>query len=285
MKMILLRGLPASGKSSKAKEIVDCGGNFVRINRDLLREMLHFNRWTRYNEQTTINIAEVMVRNLIITGHNVVIDDTNLGVKHVDKWKNMAKMLDAKFEVIDMDVHYTECIKRDEKRENPVGEHVIRAMALQYKMLDIHGPIVVCDMDGTLADCKHRTHFVTGETKDWAAFFEGIPDDKPRTEVFDILKEYYDKGADIVIVSARPERYRGMTKRWLEKHIGNMRIKALIMRGDHDKRPDTEVKESIYNTYLKQYDIEAVIDDRPSVVRMWRALGLKVVDVGDGIEF
>ena len=32
-------------------------------------------------------------------------------------------------------------------------------------------------------------------------------------------------------------------------------------------------------------NIFMVFDDRPSVIRMWRENGVKVVDVGDGVEF
>jgi len=31
--------------------------------------------------------------------------------------------------------------------------------------------IYIFDIDGTLADVSHRLHYITGETKDWDAFF------------------------------------------------------------------------------------------------------------------
>ena len=58
------------------------------------------------------------------------------------------------------------------------------------------------------------------------------------------------------------------------------------MRRGTDKRPDTEVKKQILDTYFPDKSvIHTVIDDRPSVIRMWREQGLKVIDVGEGIEF
>ena len=40
-KMVIMQGLPASGKSTRAEEIERSMGNAVRINKDLLRTMLH----------------------------------------------------------------------------------------------------------------------------------------------------------------------------------------------------------------------------------------------------
>lgn len=57
------------------------------------------------------------------------------------------------------------------------------------------------------------------------------------------------------------------------------------MRDAGDKREDTIVKSEIYDKYLKDLNIINIYDDRPSVIRMWRAKGLNVVDVGQGIEF
>lgn len=57
------------------------------------------------------------------------------------------------------------------------------------------------------------------------------------------------------------------------------------MRRAKDSRPDTEVKQDILDQYFKKELIDVVIDDRPSVIRMWRSNGLEVLDVGKGEEF
>lgn len=55
-KLTIMRGLPASGKSTKAKELLSVG-NTVRINKDLLRTMLHFDTFTGRNEGMTRDAA------------------------------------------------------------------------------------------------------------------------------------------------------------------------------------------------------------------------------------
>ena len=59
------------------------------------------------------------------------------------------------------------------------------------------------------------------------------------------------------------------------------------MRKDGDYRKDTIVKGEMYDQMLADgYEPTMVFDDRPSVLRMWREIdGLKVIDVGDGLEF
>lgn len=61
--MYIMQGLPGSGKSTKAEEIVehDGKGNTVRLNRDLLRTMLHFDKWSGRNEGITKDVRRATV--------------------------------------------------------------------------------------------------------------------------------------------------------------------------------------------------------------------------------
>lgn len=281
-----MRGLPASGKSTKAAEIIQVGKT-VRINKDLLRTMLHFDKFTGKNEGLTREAARALASHFLSTGVNVVIDDTNLNDGTVQSWKDLAKDHGAKIEYVDcLDVSVAECIERDATREKKVGKHVIQRMALQHLGYLKGEPVVICDLDGTLCDIEHRLHFARSEPKDWKAFFAGIPDDKVRVDVFDKLLALEGQGNKIILVSARPDNYRGPTEAWLEKTFkGYDLATALIMRTAGDKRPDTDVKNEIYEKYLKHLNIVKVFDDRPSVIRMWREKGLEVEDVGQGIEF
>lgn len=47
------------------------------------------------------------------------------------------------------------------------------------------------------------------------------------------------------------------------------------MRGDRDDRPDVEVKREIHEFLSRRYDIVAAIDDNPSIVSLWRSLGIE----------
>jgi len=287
-KLLILKGLPASGKSTRARELVETGGNWVRVNRDLIRTILHFDKWTPRNEEATVNAELAMALEMLANKKNVVVDDTNLGQSHVDMWKNLAaKIPDAHVQIENMKTGMWACIERDEKREKKVGQHVIVRMALEYGLFKPDRPFVLCDIDGTIADISHRLHYVKDGNKDWKNFFAEIGEDSLRVETLNKLEEYYWQGFEIIFVTARPEDYRRQTEEWLKQNVyPEIEWLTVIMRRSGDSRDDAIVKREMYEKYFKdKYEIEAVFDDRPKVIRMWREQGLKVIDVGSGIEF
>lgn len=270
-------------------------GNTVRINKDLLRTMLHFDKFTGKNEGLTREAARALARHFLTRGENggmnVIIDDTNLNPGTVQGWKDLAKEIGAKIEYADVDTDVATCLERDRKREKQVGEHVIMGMALASgRYPKPEKGFVLCDLDGTLCDISHRLPFVKvpeGQAKDWKSFFAAIPNDTVRTEVLDQVLALEEQGYEVIFMSARPDTYREQTEAWLEKALNGYKLhKTLIMRRSDDQRPDSEVKLGMYESYFKdKYPIHTVFDDRPVVIRMWREQGLNVIDVGPGIEF
>lgn len=285
-KLVMMKGLPGSGKSTEAQKIVE-QGEWVRVNRDLLRTMLHYDKWNPRNEGKTVDAEKALVRHYLTHDISVVVDDTNLSDYHRKLWSGIAHECDAKFEVKEIDTDVDTCIERDKDRQSSVGKDVIVQNALRYGMYPKpQKGFVLCDLDGTIADCSHRLHHVKNvEKKDWNAFFCGIPQDTLRTDVMDQVRVYKENGHEIIFVTARPEDYKEATLEWMHHHVP-VGGTTLIMRRSGDRRDDTEVKKEMYETYFKdKYPIEMIFDDRPSVIRMWREQGLDVTDVGAGIEF
>lgn len=290
-KIIILKGLPASGKSTKAKELIESYGNCVRINKDLLRTMLHFDKFNFKNEELTQEASKVLAKTYLNEGVNVIIDDTNLNPKVVQSWVDLAKETKSKIEYHDIKTPYLECISRDTQRmdrgERGVGEAVITRMALQYdrhkEVIHPYDKVIICDIDGTVADLSHRLHHVKKEKPDWLSFFAEMSQDTPKSEVLSqVARHSRQEEAMVIFVSARPENYRKETEDWITKHFSKSKI---IMRPANDTREDQIVKEEIYNKYLKNLNIIAVYDDRPRVIRMWESKGLHVIDCGTGEEF
>ena len=127
-KLIILQGLPASGKSTKAKELFVNGRN-VRVNRDLIREMLHFGEYSKETEVKVTGAETQIARYFIDEGFDVIVDDTNLKSKAIKMWQDLASWLPCELEFLKMDTSLEECIRRDAKREKPIGEERIREMA------------------------------------------------------------------------------------------------------------------------------------------------------------
>jgi hypothetical protein len=55
--------------------------------------------------------------------------------------------------------------------------------------------IVICDLDGTLADCEHRRHWLDKEQhgelsldERWRNFFADCPQDKPRWPLIQVVQ-------------------------------------------------------------------------------------------------
>lgn len=286
-KIILMKGLPASGKSTRAKSIMDEGDNYIRINKDLLRKMLHFDKFNGRNEGFTQEASFALAQLFLNLGQNIIVDDTNLNPKTEARWRLFAETANTKIEIVELDTDVNTCIERDCGRDGEVGKSVIVKMALQYKDYLKGEKVVICDLDGTLADCSHRLRYARGPEKDWSKFFAGIEDDSLREDVAQqVLDTLTKNNAKLIFVSARPETYEDDTMRWLfYKGFPEGSYSALIMRNSNDKRDDTEVKSDIYDKYLKNLDIVSIFDDRPKVIRMWREKGLDVVDVGNGIDF
>jgi hypothetical protein len=144
-------------------------------------------------------------------------------------------------------------------------------------------PYIICDLDGTLSDIRHREHRVRGKRKNWKRFFEGIPEDAISEVVSDIVRHYRHTHA-IVFVSGRPESTREATLKWLERCIPEVREYELHMRPDGDFRADNLIKSEIYEKELlgRLGAPFFVLDDRDQVVRMWREHGLICLQVAEG---
>ena len=88
--------------------------------------------------------------------------------------------------------------------------------------------------------------------------------------------------------SGRDSICRKNTIKWLKQYVFFIDVdKHLFMREENDMRKDTIIKEELFfNHIANMYYVEAVFDDRPSVCRMWRDLGLKTYQLGDPhVEF
>lgn len=287
-KLLMLKGLPASGKSTRARELVD-SGNYTRVNRDDLRAMMHNGKWTPLNEDIVVDAEQKVAAFALLGGRNVVVDDTNLNPRNEKMWRELADAVGATFEVEEIKTPFEECVRRDALRnEKRVGRDVIVGMALQWNLFPHPDKgIVLCDLDGTLCDLSHRLKYAKdGPDKSWAKFFEGIPGDKLRGDTLKILTDARSRGHKVFFVSARPDTYRDVTIEWLTKHLPvDFVYEGLIMRRGNDKREDSIVKQQMYDTYFKHYPVEFVVDDRPRVINMWRENGLHVIDVGPGVDF
>lgn len=129
-KLIILKGLPASGKTTFAKKwVTQSPKTRIRVNRDDIRRMFG-PYWVPSRENLVTRIEEQCIFQAFIHGRDVVLDATNL------RNKNWSNVIGAEFELeindSFLEVPIEECIRRDSLREEKVGEEVITRMYNKY---------------------------------------------------------------------------------------------------------------------------------------------------------
>lgn len=277
----MYRGLPASGKSTHAREFVlsQPNGSWKIVNKDSLRAMLDAGRWSKKNEEFVIDARNWLVMRQLENGLNVIVDDTNFNPAHEQKLRMIAEDFKADFEIKDFECDVYECIERDAKRLNGVGKDVIWDMWKKFVIPKVVWPenrntlpdAVICDLDGTLAaDISHRSPYDASTCEQ----------DKPNLMLASMLQS---TGMQILFVSGREDKYRPQTTRWLDTLFNGTITYSLWMRPDGDNRKDWLIKyEILRDVIVPSYNPRIIFDDRDQVVAMWRAQGLRVFQVADG---
>ena len=273
-KLLILKGLPASGKSTYAKELVAKG--WKRVNKDDLRLLIDGGKWSRENEMDIKKSEEALVDYfLTVSKDNVVIDDTNFGYESF--WTNFASQRNCESEIKFFDVPVMECVARDAKRgDKSVGAKVIFRMYNQYLLPKPpeYNPELpdayIFDIDGTLAKMAGRSPYD----------YTKVSEDKVNTPIAELFKKL-NFNHSILVVSGRESTCLAETSQWLLDN--DLHYKELLMRSAGDHRDDRIVKQEIYEKYIKgKYNVLAVFDDRDRVVEMWRSLGLTCLQVDYG---
>lgn len=295
----LTTGLPASGKSTWAKEQIKGRDDIVRVNLDDIREMLGFTYENPSKEIAKVvwEVQDKAILAAVKLGKDVIVDNTHL-LKTIPN--RIKKLFDGEidFRVKDFThVHIEECIVRDSLRDRSVGEKVIRDLARQlkkpwrltaefmndyeYRVIpddpdakDIMGfdrePIVVFDIDGTLAR-HHRSPYDYSKLHTDTVFYH----------VKHLNRLYYRHGYTVFIVSGRPDSYRAETEHWLTAN--GIKYHELYMRRASDTRNDADVKHEIFDIFIRpNHVVQAWFDDRDRVVRRMRKLGINVFQVAEG---
>lgn len=296
--VIVTQGLPASGKSTWAKQLqAREPGRWKRINRDDLREMLDDSAYSKSNETFVKETMFDMLRSALKSGYDVILDNTQLHRQVLKRINVVCESVgDVKVIVKAFNVPVEECIRRNEARGGKVPNEAIYRMARSSgiakgkklkdseRYYEPHGtgvPVIqdkgkdksiVCDLDGTLADISWRNPYDASR----------CDEDGLNEHVAELVKAMHAAGRRIIFVSGRVDTYKPQTVKFIEKHLPGLPY-DLHMRQAGDMRKDTVIKREIFHKLIEPDSyVEFVVDDRPCVVRMWRYdLGIPVMQVND----
>lgn len=293
----MMRGLPASGKSTYSRKLIDDNpGIWKRISKDDLRNMMDNSKWSKSNEKFVKEVRDLIVRDALRNGYNVIVDDTNLDESHFNRMDEIAGEFDiwshvtgetkvdrkVEVEIKDFtDVPVEECIRRDKLRAASVGEKVIRDFYNRYLKKEPVAPVwvstlptaIVVDIDGTMAIKGDRniydyTKVKLDKVNDSVKFvFNGVIKSSPYLKV--------------IFCSGREDSCRQETLDWFQDN--DIKCDYLFMRKTGDHRKDAIVKKEIYDAEIKdKFNVMLVLDDRTQVVELWRSLGLPCFQVANG---
>ena len=290
--VLALRGLPASGKSTYALQFVKENPNYVRINRDTIRDMIGHS-FSKNIEKVVKSFRNVMISDALLRGYNVIIDDTNLSernIRYMEQLSNTYKcdlIIDDRFMKIDLQT----LLERNKNREKKVPEQVIIDMfnkfvseeTYEYKNVkpvfkydDNKKNAIICDIDGTLALHWNRSPFE----------FNRVDEDVINVPVIELINRMNYDDVEFLVVSGREgtKECRHKTMTWLIEHLpDHIKTFKLFMRKEGDFRKDYIIKTELYEENIKDdYNVLFVLDDRNQTVENWRTLGLPCFQVNYG---
>lgn len=139
---------------------------------------------------------------------------------------------------------------------------------------------ILVDLDGTLADIRHRLPLIQRDVPDWDAFYAACFNDKPKQWCVELIFAMIAAGFNVKIVSARSKTVEATTVAWLREKTdlgelldsGKLTLN-MIRQSNKDYTPDQDLKRKWLYSFGKE-KVLFVVDDRQRVVDMWRAEGL-----------
>jgi hypothetical protein len=120
--------------------------------------------------------------------------------------------------------------------------------------------IVACDIDHTLSDAWWRDGMIG--VKSWDEYHDAGADDFPLKETIELIRAL-SSHYSIVGLTARPEKWRSQTNRWLMDNYVPMH--HLLMRPDDDHRSSPLVKMDLLTAHCPLSEVAFVLDDRADV--------------------
>lgn len=135
-------------------------------------------------------------------------------------------------------------------------------------------PLAVFDVDGVLADVRHRLRFVERSPKDWDAFFSAAVDDPPLAQGVALARESALE-CEVVYVTGRPERCRADTLAWFARH--DLPQGRLSMRRRRDFRPARVAKLELLREMAAERTVAVVVDDDLQVCQAYEDAGFPVL--------
>lgn len=289
MKAIITVGISASGKTTWTRG----QHGFFEVSRDNYRWHIMAEKgltpsWANWKWKWEKQVTEMIDEDLIHAasrGVNIIIADLNLHPGRRAALKEKLEGLGWEVEIKVFHISFDEAVKRDAAREHGVGFWVLSKQWEQYVAEFGDGrvedrpdlpPAAIIDIDGTVA-------LMNGKRGPFE--WHKVGEDDPFETSWAMVSGLAQHGYELIFLSGRDGVCHDATMEWILQHAQKY-IPAVsfefYMRPEGDSRPDTVIKRELFDAHVRdRYNVKVVLDDRPRVARMWRDLGLNVVQFGN----
>jgi putative phage polynucleotide kinase len=289
-KLIITRGYPDTGISHYAQQWVEEEpDNRIEINHSQIQQSLQLS--CPFQENTIDNIATLLMNDAALKEKDIIVSNLNLKerpVKQLVKWalKHNYEPIIKDF-VLDKDVLLSRANDQNNMRDL-VNRYPVQQWRSLEQILELLGKdkvfepyrndpmnpkTIIVDIDGTLA---HHNEKIRSPFE-----FDKVGLDDVDPVIRQLVRDSYDNGYHIIILTGRSTSCEKDTVAWLEKH--DVPYHHLYMRSRGDRRADWLVKDSIIREYIQDnYYVEYCLEDRDQVVQHNRSMGYKVFQVENG---
>ena len=291
-KIFILRGLPASGKSTLARKIVDANPTHTaRFNWDDIRNMMG-PYWIPERENTKVLYAlrDAFINNMMSNQWDIVIDNMNLNPKELEHYNKIVSEYNSnhtdkyEIEVTTLFTPVEECVRRDALRSNPIGESVIRSIWQRYRNFlcteenkEIVSKLkpatnlpkaVIFDADSTLCfNISGRPYYGTAQ---------GLLDDVPNVNAIIAAQVYHSGGIKVLLVTGREgtDEIKEATQKWMENN--QVPIDEYYFRPVNNRESGDKIKAQIISGISNKYNIIGIYEDSSKIVKSLREMGYTV---------
>lgn len=294
----VLRGIQGIGKSTYAQSVIENDSSYVRVNKDAIR-MMESPTYNRSNGELVDSVMHSFIETALKLGKNVVIDNTNCFLKHIDDIIYRYHLL-ADIEIVAFPNDTMLAITQNDKRsgwgwiepkiisEFSAGfrkaEAALDRRGYQTRITEENRKIYHIPKKKIIPNVSVRSDMFKSDKQTVVVWDldntlalkgdRGIYDfhlcnlDTPihsSMAVFGAMSEIYKP----IFVTGRGEECRRETLEWINTYLGSdIESDQLYMRPWKDFRRDSMVKEEIYNTQIKdRYYISCWFDDSPKVIK------------------
>lgn len=294
---IFTMGLPASGKSTLIQSLLkdDRYKGFTLVSADELR-LAH----PQYNplmphliHEECVKSAENMMYVFSKMGTDLIMDGGGINRSYTKRIINALKEEGYHIAIYFVNTPPQICIKRNEERISagvrfvPPSEIIDKSYKLN-KSVEMLKPladefieipyftnrVIFCDIDGVLAEFQNLMYDQWGDIDfvNYGVFRNA----KPVKEVIEKLKQYYERGHIVNILSASPNSICNEEKlEWLKEHVPFIPSTNVYFAGNK------QFKHVLLRQLIKKLKLVEsavmVIDDEGTVLNNYKTLGINTV--------